>query len=474
MHRAVAVPFAIVVCACGSSQPAGAGAAGTGSGGTISAQPTCSLSLAGPPIPIVGFADRQATAPSMLVLDPGGGDEAASIAIQVFANAGDSGLPDDIEIARARVGPTWPDDVSLDEPPQLLGEFALGPGYLAHSLGAPPTLALAWHRDNAEVGRPQLRLLDLARWEEGADVEVAPSGDAIYSFVAGGAVGSGGTWDGDGYAVAWRDVGAPGAGPARPFGALLDADGAVVRGPSPLAPGESYPGRAPSIAWTGSSYLVATAYDDCTDGSTCEPRSVVVASMIASPDEGGGIELRPVTALPATDADAVPGSASIAWFGGTAWVVWTEGPSADAGAAGARTVRMAMLDGAGRLLGTPVVVAAGSHPRSRVALSAGDAGVLVTWAEDAPGSDGGPSPSDLLPGASFVVVQRVGLDGSVDPSPLRIPSTLVDDYVPPSATAIASSPGSALVLWAGRSTVPANFDVTYLARIDCAAASVAR
>ena len=98
----------------------------------------------------------------------------------------------------------------------------------------------------------------------------------------------------------------------------------------------------------------------------------------------------------------------------------------------------------------------------------------MTWAEDAPGSDGGPSPSDLLPGASFVVVQRVGLDGSVDPSPLRIPSTLVDDYVPPSATAIASSPGSALVLWAGRSTVPANFDVTYLARIDCAAASVAR
>jgi hypothetical protein len=472
MLRAAAVPIAVVVCACGASHPAD-GAPGSGPLGTLSPQPACTLSQAGQPIPIVGFADRHATAPSMLLLDSGSGDESASIAIQVFASAGDSGLPDDIEVARARVGPNWPDDVALDQPPQLMGEFALGPGYLARSLDAPPTLALAWHRDNALVGRPQLRLMDVARWEAGADVEVAPSGDAIYSFVAGGAVGAGGSWEGQGYAVAWRDVGAPGAGPARPFGALLDADGDLVRGPSPLASGENYPGRAPSIAWTGSGYLVATAYDDCVDGSMCAPRSVVVATMVASAEPWGGISLRPVTALPATDEGSVPGTASIAWFGGIAWVAWTEGPAADAGGAAARTVRLAALDGQGRLLGAPIVVAADSHPRTRVALSAGDAGVLVTWAEDAPGSGAAPNASDVLPGASFVVVQRVGLDGTVDSAPLRIPATRIDDYAPPTASAIAS-PRGALVLWAGRSTDPASFDVTYLARVDCGVAGVAR
>jgi hypothetical protein len=66
-------------------------------------------------------------------------------------------------------------------------------------------------------------------------------------------------------------------------------------------------------------------------------------------------------------------------------------------------------------------------------------------------------------------VQRVGFDGSVDPA-VRIPATRVDDYGPPTSGA-GAAPRGAVVLWAGRSTDATHFDVTYLARLDCAEAA---
>jgi hypothetical protein len=409
----------------------------------------------------------------MLVLDSGAGGGAASVGIDVFASAGNSGLPDDIEIARARVGTAWPADVALDETPQLLGEFALGPGYLAQALHDQHKMALAWHRDDAEVGRPEFRALDVTTWEQGPAVEIASTGDAVFSFVAGAAVGSDGAWDGDGFAISWRHVGAPGVGPARPLGALLAADGSVLRGPSPLAFADNFPGRAPMLVWTGTDYLAATTYDDCPDTTVCAARSVVVASLAPSADPAGGFAVRPVTALPVLDPSAVPGgSASLAALDGRAWVAWSEGPPSEAGARVPRAVRVAMLDSQGRLQGSPVTVAAQAYPASHVAISASDAGILLTWAEDAADAGVGQGAGDILPGASFVVVQRVGFDGTVDPA-VRIPATRIDDYGPPTSSAIAA-PRGALVLWAGRSTIETHFDVTYLARLECTGPNVAR
>jgi hypothetical protein len=470
MHRAAIALAASLACACGASGRAGDEGAWGGFGGTTVTPAACSLSLGGgDPVPVVGFADRHATAPSMLVLDPGESGAPVSVAVQVFANAGVSGLSDDIEIARVTLGAEWPAGVALADPPQLLGESALGPGYLAQPLHAPTTLGLAWHLDDAEVGRPQFRALDVPSWEQRPDVQIAPSGDAVFSFVAGAGVDDDGSWSGDGFAISWREVGAPGASPARPLGALLDSTGRVLRGPSPLAPGENYPGRAPTIAWTGSDYLVATTYDDCFDTDLCAPQAVVVARMIASGDLAAGLALVPVTALPALESAAPPGSsAAMAALGGRVWVTWAEGEPADAAPGGARVVRLAALDARGQLLAPPLTVTADAHPASRVAISASDAGIVLTWAENAPGYAGGGA-GDMLPGASFVVVQRVGFDGSIDP-PLHLATTRVDDYGPPTSAAIAA-PRGVLVLWAGQSTVPGHFDVTYLARLGCAQTS---
>jgi hypothetical protein len=409
----------------------------------------------------------------MLVLDTGAAIGAASVGIAVYANAGNSGLPDDIEIARAHLGEAWPAGVALDEQPQLLGEFALGPGYLAQVPHGPQTVALAWHRDDAEVGRPEFRALDVASWDQGQALQIAPTGDAVFSFVAGAGVAVDGAWNGDGFAISWRNVGAPGVGPARPLGALLDARGNVLRGPSALAFAENFPGRAPMLVWTGSNYLVATTYDDCPDVTVCASRSVVVAKIAPSSYPAGGFAVVPVTALPVLDPSSVPGgSASLAAFDGNAWVAWTEGPPAEAGARVARVVRVAMLDAQGRLEGSPVTVEAQAYPASHVSVSASEVGIILTWAEDAAGTGTGQSPGDVVPGASFVVAQRVGFDGAVD-APVRIPATRVDDYGPPTSSAIAA-PRGVLVLWAGRSTVATHFDVTYLARLDCAKPNLAR
>jgi hypothetical protein len=475
MPRAPLALAASLACACGAPGGTGDSGAWGGFGGAMAAPAACALTPSGDPVPVVSFANRHATAPSMLVLDTGASGDLASVAISVFANAGVSGLPDDIEITRVSLGVDWPATVVVADEPQLLGESALGPGYLAQPLSAPSTLGLAWHRDDAEVGRPQFRALDVTSWEQGPDVQIAPSGDAVFSFVAGAGVDGAGNWSGDGFAISWRDVAAPGAGPARPLAALLDPAGKVVRRPTPLAPGENYPGRAPTIVWTGSEYLVATTYDDCADTDLCAPRSVVVARMVASGDPSGGLSLQPVTALSALGSTAVPGgSATMASLGGRVWVVWTEGAKAEAGSTLARAVRLAALDAHGQLLAPPLTVASDAHPASRVAISASDAGILLTWAENALCTDGGDLAADVLAGASFVVVERVGYDGSID-APVRIAATRIDDYGPPTSAAIAS-PRGALVLWAGQSTVPGpgHFDVTYMARLACDASVPAR
>jgi hypothetical protein len=428
--------------------------------------PPCSLSPAGDPVPIVSFVHRHATAPSMSVLDTGADSGAASVAVAVFANAGNSGLPDDIELARARVMPPWPAGASLDQPPQLQGEFALGPGLLSTTADAPRTLGVVWHRDTAAVGRPQFRGMDVATWTQGPNANVTDSGEAVFSFAAGAGVADDGTWAGDGFAVVWRYVGAPGVGPARPLGALLDTAGNVLRGPSPLASAEDYPGRAPAVTWTGRTYLVATSYVDCIGGDACVAHSVVVQRLQpAAADAGTGFSLHRSTSFGAVDPTATPGTPALASYGGGVWVAWTEGPPADAGVGVARTVRVARVDPSGDLGVAPFTVAKAAHPTSHVALSAGEAGVLLTWAEDGEPEDAGDA-VDTTPGASFVVVQRVGYDLAVA-APIRIPATRVDDFGPPTSATI-ESPRGALVLWAGRATDPTAYDVTWLARLDCA------
>jgi hypothetical protein len=461
----------LLACACGESASGAGAPAGDDASDDASIEasaPTpCSLTPAGDAVPIVSFPDRHATAPTMVALDPGSADGAASIALQVFANAGTSGLPDDIEIARARVSQDWPRGAVLDQPPKLQGEFALGAALLAASPHDPRTLALAWHRDDAAVGRPQFRSIDPASWQQGPEVAIQPSGDAMFSFASGAGVGSDGSWTGDGFAIAWRHVSAPDVGPARPLAAILDVSGNLMRGPSPLATAEDFPGRSPALAWSGSTYLVATSYVDCFGGDACRPRSVVLQRLSAKAAPDMGLTLQPIASFSTVDPAALPGTPMMAAFQGRVWLVWSEGVPADASGERTRTIRLVATDEGGQPLGDPTTIDDAARPTTRVSVSAGDAGVLVAWAEDGPVMGDGGDANDVRIGASSVVVRRAGEDGRLDPA-VRIPTTRVDDYGPPTTAAIAS-PRGALVLWAGRSTVPTQFDVTWLARLDCSA-----
>jgi hypothetical protein len=457
-RAAVLVGLAV---ACGSSpaQPPTTGdSAGTPDAAVLA--PPCKLAAAGDPVTLVSFPDRHATAPSMLVVDPGSDAQPASVAVAVFASSGWSGLPDDIEIARARVGAAWPGGVALDRKPQLFGQFSLGWGELASSGGA---LALAWHMDTVSIGEPQFRAIDPATWTPRDAVAIASKGGAVVSLAAGKSVGAGGaSWEGDGYAVVWRDLDAPNVGPVRPLVAILDASGAVVAGPAHLGGDEDYPGRAPMVAWTGTSYVVATAFKDCPGlDDICVARSVLFGRLALD----GGLHERRVASVGMLDPATLPGTAAMAAYGDRVYVAWTEGVVTDAGdgatPSGPRAIRYAALDANAKPIGDAVTLEPSAHPAGSIALSASDVGVLVTWAESGP-----PVMPITSPGASQVVVRRIGHDGTVDRA-LRMAATAVDDYRPPRTAAIAS-PRGALLLWAGRNDTDGLLDVTWLARLDCA------
>jgi hypothetical protein len=313
-------------------------------------------------------------------------------------------------------------------------------------------LALAWHRETTAVGRPQFRALDPATWTLSDPVQVAPSGDAVLSFIAGASD----------YAVAWRDINAPGVGPAQPLVAVVDTTGAVTLGPLPAAAQEDFPGRSPSIAWTGSSYVLATAFADCHRADPlCVADSVAVARLETGPAAvvlaGSFAPLDP-TSPPGTCATATlypaPPSAP------RTWIAWSEGASGDA--ADVHTIRAARVDASGTPQGDPVTVATGAHPSTRLSLAASDLGLLVAWAEAGSGTT-----SENQAGSSNVVVVHLDADGHAVDAPFVIPATYVDAEGPPRVVTLAT-PHAALVTWGGRSTDPTQPDVAWAARLDCA------
>jgi len=405
------------------------------------AAPTpCALRLAGPPIELLAFDQRHASAPQMIVLDPGSDSSPASVALQAFANASITGIPDDIEIARARVGRAWP-DAAIDRAPQMLGELALGFAQMASP--APGALAVAWHREEIGVGRPQLRTFDAGSWSPGETAVLAMKGDAVLSLVPGAG----------GLGVVWRDLNAPGVGPVQPMIAVLDAKGSVVRGPIAAAGPVDYPGSAPALAWTGEKFLVVTGFDTCGPGAfACAPKSVVVATL-------GDASIDRVGAIGAIDPATSPGHVAAATYADRVWIAWSEGDAKDEKVP--RTVRFAALDARGFPVVGPKTLATAAPVSTSVSISASEIGAVVAWAER-----GDPNAARSAIGASRIVVRRVALDGTPD-DPIAIGATFVDAYGPPTTAAIAA-PRGALVLWAGASATPNMPDVAWMARVDCA------
>ena len=448
----------------GSSGFGGSSGGPVDSGNDVDAPPPppCALVAAGAAVDVVSFPDRHATAPSAVTIASGTPAAAAKVALQTFASGGNSMAHDDIELVGFTLGSAWPGGFVQVNAPALYGIESHGWAELVHAPSA-NQLALAWHGDPGGNGRPMFRLWDVGSWAPQAPVDLAPDGEAVLDLAPGAGIGSLGVgYAGFGYALIWRDVQSGPQAPTRPVAVITNESGQVVFGPHPLAEYLDYPGRSPSVVWTGAAYVTATAAQSCAPGETlCQPLSVVIARLRpASGDyvDDSGIDL--VTVLPSQAGTAVVGRAALSSHGGRTFVAWSESDQSAPGAP--RRIRVAELSALGELVSGPMSVDDSAPMVTRVSLLASDLGVTLTWAED---SDS--TVPDNVVGRSRIVSTHLSPDLGMLSYRVTVPTTRVDDYGAPNATPLAV-PKSLLIVWSGRRETGAGYEDAWATRLDCA------
>ncbi len=437
----------------------------TGSGGASpdgGPPPSCRLLLDGAPTELLAFPDRHAEAPSMVVLDPGKAStqSPARIALQAFASGGSSALHPDIQIMSASIGAgPWPGGIQVEHPAQLFGVEAHGWAELARAPEPHAQLAIGWFSDPGMVGRTAFRSLATDSWVAGPPVDVYAEGRPALDLVAGAAIGPGGVQpEGYGYAIVWRHVDFESEESLSwPMVAVLDEKGAITLGPHPASAPSKYPGRSPRLSWSGSAYLVATAFDSCgQDDPLCKPNAVTIGRIRpAGPASDSGLDLAGSVAT--IHPQAIPRRPAIDSYGGRSWVAWTEALTDPENAP--RTLRLAQLSPTGEILGAPLVVAEGVQPVGAMSLHASQHGISILLAED-----GDPQLPNEAHGRSKIVVWHLDGEGAPLQAPIRIPSPRFDTYGPPSAVAIANPPGL-LLTWSAQGF--SGHDVVQLARLTC-------
>lgn len=425
---------------------------------------TCRLVPAGDPASIVAMPDRHATAPSMVALTPGNEAEPARVALQFMASGGSSTLHPDTQVARVRIGAAWPGGVFLDRDPTLVGIEAHGWAEMVRAPGGSDELGFAWHGDPGGTSRTMFRPFDLGAWTPGPSVDVSTTGEAALSLAAGkgtGAFGAG--WDGEGYAVVWREYEpVEGEWPVGPAVAVLDTEGNILIGPHRVAAPTEYPGRAPRVVWSGSTYVMATAFVDCPEGDDlCSPASVVVTRVRpASGDayDDSGVDL--VAVIPAAEPGTVPRRPYVAAHEGRVYAAWAEGVLDDP--ENRRAVRVVELDATGAPTGNDSVAAADVPLDLGVTLTVGELGVVVVWGEN---GDASLSSGEL--GRSRLAARRFDLDLNPMNEKVVMQASRFNGYGWPWAVTL-SEPRSVLLSWSA-SAIGEDYgpDEVFLGRFDC-------
>ena len=446
MRRVAALLLVVTACGARSSlldEPPARGAM-TGTGGAGGSEdpplPRCDLALAGAPAPLLSFPEGDTDAPQMVVLDGGAAGRPARLAYSAISENANFWHPE-LRVGELSVGAEWPGGASITREPSLFGFDAHGAGLLVHGPG--DTVALTfYHGDEANPNvqaRFAFRTVDGASWNLGPEVVVDPAGTISYGLAHGE----------NGYLAAWRADIEP-TGDVAPRIALLDEGGQIVAGPVDVAAPEPHPGRAADVAWSGTTYLVATAFDDC-EGQPegCQNRSLVVRRL----DETG--TLTPASAIAAA-AGLVPSRPALGAWGNEVWVAWMEAASDDA----PRTIRLAQLDVSGALVGAPRTLSTETRPLLRLGVLVSELGVVVAYPEV-----GDTRLPESEPGhARLVVHHGTSLDDGVAPAiVLPIPSLALGPRV---TLAALDQPRGVLVSWAARSLTEEK-NVTWLGRFDC-------
>ena len=445
----------------GSAGPASSGGTGgTGTspdGGVLPPPEPCVLGIAGPPVEIMAFQDAQVMAPSMVMVDPGSAASGtpANVALQGFISGGPSLAHPDIKLQRLRVGPSWPDDVTVDQAPMAFGVEAHGWGEMAHAPGDTRELALAWYSDPDMDGYTAFRTLDFDSWAATAVVEMAPEGRPALALAPGRGIRSDGAgYGGDGYAIAWRELIDVGVYDTTTKVGVLDLDREVQVGPVAQGVPAPYPGYSPSITWSSETYLIATALPECGPSGDCEP-TLTVERLVPDSTAAGGARLELAWSR---TSGMVPDRPSLASWRGRTWVAWMESA---ADHPGHPEVYVQELDPMGKAVGGAHQVDDFIRPESRLSLTASDLGLAIAYAR------GGLDVEPDEPGNSRVVV--IQLDHTGNPlaaMPLLIDATSVNDYGPPRTVAL-DYPRGLLLTWAGRSFDSGYDIVAYLGFLPC-------
>ena len=291
----------------GEPEGSGAGSSSSTGGGVELPPPPCTMVPAGDAAVVMAFPDRHAVTPSVRVVDDGATER---VLLQAFAQGGANPAHPDIQVAEHRIGAAWPEALQRVSGPTLLGIEAHSWGLLAPSPASRNEMTLAWYGDPGGYSRPMLRRIDLVSGAVSDPIDVAEDGEVALDLVAGG----------DGYAMAWRRYVPENPDYTSVGLALLDLDGVVRAGPFPLTAPHPSPGNGVALAWTGSAYLAAIAFDACEPGDTlCQEDTVVVASI--DPATGAA---QPAASFPAAPLASATRPALGTW-GGRTYIAWAEG-----------------------------------------------------------------------------------------------------------------------------------------------------
>jgi hypothetical protein len=425
------------------------------------AEVRCFLQPAGPSTILGSFPDQHAEAPSLAVVDRGTPDTPANVVLQTYRSGG-SDMEHAIFAGRFEVGAAWPDAVTMTQPLSKVGTDSHGWAVMTRAPGSLRQVALGWYGDPGMVGRTMFRSIDVDTWtlHDAVDLSFDGGGSAL-SIAAGAATGDNGAgYGGEGYGLVWRmdDWTTPEA-TSFPVVAVLDVSGEIRLGPHAVTGGEDYPGRAPSIAWSGSTYLLANSFAACAPGDAlCAANSVVIARLRpASGDAEDDSGVEQVSIIPALSSDWMPRRAWIDSDGLDTFVAWSEGPidSED----NIRTIRLARLDSGGALQETRIVAQDVPLLQS-VRLEVTPFGVAVVWAEE-----GNTELTYNDVGRSRMAVYLSDRSLEQNGSTTRFDTTQFGSYGWASGVSI-DHPRGLLLTWPGY-PLQGGMEVSWLARLDC-------
>jgi hypothetical protein len=350
----------------------------------------CQLKPIGEPVEVFALPGQDLYTPSMVVMEPGNlaNSKLPRVALQAVA--------DGIRLIAMTVHPPGPSGTIVDTNTPVLVGTGMTYGQMVHAPGSLEQLALVWGADGPGN---VLRTVDISSWTLGPLVTVATTGWTPNGLAAGKGVPNTqtGQYDGNGYAMTWQ--GATGVSASM---AVLSATGEIQVGPlwtSAPAPSQQLES---TVAWSGSTYLMATRFETCAAGDPlCRERAVVVSRLRVAP-ASNSIEYA------SSFESGIPGwTPGYPTLDGTV-LAYDDGP----GSKQARVFHIQQLADNGVPVDSGHVVASGIYPLARVLVGSGPDGKVAGWVEE-----GDVSLSDQALGRSSLWLQLLdkglGLQGPV-------------------------------------------------------------